>query len=91
MHFQVLHITMAAILYCNNDDPSLQSLALDVFFEEVLSKVTPETVDTVRSTLDQHLIGKVKKNVRYYCTCNHFSSTSNESYVYQGELCQEVL
>lgn len=46
------------------DVPSLQSLASDAFFEKVLYKVTPDTVDSVRGTIDNHLIGKVKKDVR---------------------------
>ena len=67
MDCQVLHFTMAANHYYG-DVPSLQSQALDAFFEKVLYKLTPETVDFVRGTLDTHLIGKVKKEVRYFFT-----------------------
>jgi len=44
---------------------SLESLASDVFLKEVVYKTTSETVEAVRESIDQILIGKVKKNVRY--------------------------
>ena len=48
----------------SNDVPSLQSLAFEAFFKEVLIKATPDTVEFVRDSIDQHFIGRVKKNVR---------------------------
>ena len=44
---------------------SLESLASDVFLKEVVYKTTAETVEAVRESIDQILIGKVKKNARY--------------------------
>jgi len=45
--------------------PTLQYLALQVFFDEVVYKATPETVQSVRDMIDQQLWGgTVKKAVR---------------------------
>ena len=43
---------------------NLECLASDVFLKEVVYKTTLETVDTVRESMNQILIGKVKKNSR---------------------------
>ncbi len=51
------------------DSPnSLESMALEKFFQCAVSKATPETVDCIRDLIDQHFSGAMKKTVRYYLT-----------------------
>jgi len=43
---------------------SLQDLATDVLFTEIIYKATPSKVESIRDWTDQHLIGRVKKAFR---------------------------
>lgn len=57
-------LDMAVIVGNHGGVLSLESLATDVFLKEVVYKTTLETVDTVRESIDQIFIGKVRENFR---------------------------
>jgi len=44
--------------------PKLGKLAFKVFYKELLCRATPSTINFVRESIDNHLIGTVKKDVR---------------------------
>jgi len=43
----------------------LEELAFEVLLKEYVYKATPNTIQFVRDCIDNQLVGKVKKNVRY--------------------------
>jgi len=45
--------------------PRLQELAFEVFFEKIVHKLTPNTVQFVHDLIDGHLVGRVKYDFRY--------------------------
>ena len=45
--------------------PSLEDLAFEVFFEKIVHKLTPNTAQFVHDLIDDHLVGRVKYDVRY--------------------------
>ena len=45
--------------------PRLQELAFEVFFEKIVHKLTPNTVQFVHDLIEDHLVGRVKYDVRY--------------------------
>jgi len=48
----------------NKKLPTLEQLALQVFFDELVYKATPQSVQSVRDLIDQQWAGTVKKTVR---------------------------
>ncbi len=44
--------------------PKLESLALEVFYNEFIRKNSPNKVDLIQHYLDQQLWGKVQRSVR---------------------------
>lgn len=44
--------------------PSLGDLCFRVLFKEMVCKATPNTSESIRALMDNHLVGRVKKNVR---------------------------
>ncbi len=61
MYFLLLHSIISGTKYftmascCSGDVPqiSLKNLAFTVFFEKVICKATPDTVDIIRDIIDQ--------------------------------------
>lgn len=51
---------------------SLQDLATDVFFKDIVYKATPSKVESIRDWTDQQLIGRVKKAVRLCSLTSHY-------------------
>jgi len=59
---------MAANTYDDNAS-SLENLASEVFFKDVLMKATPDTIDFIRGIIDQQNADAVKHAIRWYFTC----------------------
>jgi len=45
----------------SNNVPTLENLAFDSFYKELVSKASPGNVNFFRDWIDQQLVGKVKK------------------------------
>ena len=49
---------------CQQKFPSLEDLAFETVYYQLVCKTTPNTIEYVRNCMDQQLIGRVKKSVR---------------------------
>ena len=45
--------------------PKLHELAFEVFFDKIVLKSTPNTVQLVQDLIDNYLIGRVKYDIRH--------------------------
>jgi len=49
----------------SNNVPTLENLAFDSFYKELVSKAAPSNANFFRDWIDLQLVGKVKKAFRY--------------------------